>query len=317
MSTVEVRELDIPAPAVFVGMTFPAYRHLLTLDKATRHLERDEQRVIRPVALGAWQGAAAVGLVLGEFPVVPDGTGPQLLSAFVVPELRDNGIGTALVSALEAEIRSRGFDWIETVYTTGKPGIEAMERVLVKCGWLPPVTRALTVRFFPAVVAAEPWFDEVRLSAPDCEIFPWSALGIEERDAIRRTNQDARWIPPGREPWAHDLDGFDTLSSMGLRQGGAVLGWVINHRVADDTMRFSCAFVREDLAAAGRLYPLVAESIRQLAEAGVKIATFVTPLNESEIAQLLKERCPAAFEFFGETRGSVKWLNVDTAGLGA
>ena len=318
MSTIEVRELEMPAPAAFSGMTFPAYRHLLTLDdKGTRHLERDDQHLIRPLALGAFQGATPVGLVLAELPVAPDGTAPQLLSTFVIPELRDKGIGTAMVRALENEIRQRGFDYVETVYMTGKPGTDAMERVLAKLGWSPPVTRTLTVRFWPAVVAAKPWFEEVRRSAaPECEIFSWADLTPEERDEIRRTHQESPWSPAGREPGAPDLDGFDPIGSVGLRTGGRVIGWVITHQVADDTTRFSCMFVREASEEPRWIFPLLAESIGRLAQAGVAIGTFVVPVGEARLTVLVIERCPEALEFLGETRGSSKWLREDTAVMG-
>ena len=319
MSTIEVRELEMPAHPSFGAMTFPAYRHLLNLDdKGTRHLERDDQHLIRPLALAAWQGATAVGLILAELPVAPDGTAAQILSTYVVPELRNQGIATAMVGAVETEIRSRGFDYVETVYMTGKPGIEAMERVLAKRGWAPPVTRTLTVRFRPEVVVEAPWFDDVRHSAPDCEIFPWSELTPEERDEIRRTNQESRWILPGREPWAHDLvDGFDETSSVGMRHEGRVLGWLITHKVAEDTTRLSCSFVREVSEIPHRIFPLFAETIARLAATGVKIGMFVTPVDEAQSALFITERCPEALEFLGETRGTTKWLNDDTAGMGA
>ena len=318
MSTIEVRELETPAPPVFSAMTFPAYRHLLALDdKGTRHLERDDHHLIRPLALAAWQGATAVGLVLAELPVARDGTAPQLLSTFVVPELRDNGIGTAMVRALETEIRKRGFDYVETVYMTGRPGTEAMERVLAKLGWAPPVARTVTVRFYPAVVAAKPWFDGVRRSAPECEIFPWTDLTAEERDELRRTNAEEHWIPPGREPWTHDRDGFDPIGSVGLRKDGHVLGWVITDQVGDEATRFSCMFVREPADDPRLIFPLLAESIGRLAAAGVKIGTFVVPVGEARLTVLVIERCPDAVEFLGETRGSSKWLSEDTAEMGA
>jgi GNAT superfamily N-acetyltransferase len=318
MSTIEVRELETPAPAVFGAMTFPAYRHLLALDdKGTRHLERDDTHLIRPLALAAWQGSTAVGLVLAELPVARDGTAPQLLSTFVVPELRDKGIGTAMVRALEAEIRKRGFDYVETVYMTGKPGTDAMERVLVKLGWTPPVTRTLTVRFYPSVVAGKPWFEEVRRSAPECDIFPWTEITADERDEIRRTNQEENWIPAGREPWTHDLEGFDRIASVGLRHEGRVIGWVITHQVSEDTTRFSCIFVREPADAPKWVFPLLAESIGRLAEAGINIGTFVVPVGEARLTVLVIERCPDAVEFLGETRGSSKWLSEDTSVMGA
>lgn len=318
MSTIEVRELETPAPAVFSAMTFPAYRHLLSLDdKGTRHLERDDRHLIRPLALAAWQGSTAVGLVLAELPVAPDGSAPQLLSTFVVPELRDKGIGTAMVRALEAEIRRRGFDYVETVYMTGRPGTDAMERVLLKLGWTTPIARTLTVRFFPRVVAAKPWFEDVLRSAPDCEIFPWSELSVEERDEIRRSHQEEPWIPIGREPWTHDLDGFDRIGSVGIRQAGRVIGWVITHQVGEEATRFSCMFVREPADDPRLIFPLLAESIGRLAAADVKIGTFVVPVGEARLTVLVIERCPDAVEFLGETRGSSKWLSEDPAVMGA
>ena len=313
MSTVEVRSLDIPAPIIFENMTFPAYRHLLHNDRAPRHLEADDGRLIRPLALAAWHGDNAVGLVLAELPIARDGSAPQLLSMFVAPTLRDNGIGTAMLTALEEEVRRRGFDYMETVYTTGRPGTEAMERVLAKRQWSTPVTRAITVRFVPSAIVGMPWFEDVRLSAPECDIFPWSDLRPDERDTIRRTNDEAPWIPPGREPWRHDVDGFDAVASVGIRCQGAVVGWVIGRELIEQTTSFSCGFVREDLEAR-LLYPMFAESIRRMAEAGRQIGMFVTPVEESQLALLLRERCPETLDFFGETRGATKWLNETALG---
>ena len=318
MSTVEVRALELPAPMAFIAMTFPAYRHLLSFDdKSTRHVDTTDNRWIRPLALAAWHGNVPVGLVLAELPVTPDGTAPQLLSMFVDPKFRDQGVGTALVNALETLIRERGFAYVEAVYMTGRPGTEAIERVLAKRGWSPPVTRTLTVRFFPAMIAAQDWFPPVLNSAPECEVFPWTELTEEQRAEIRRTNQEDRWIPPGREPWEHDLDGFEKQSSVGLRFQGAVIGWVINHMVADDMVRFSCAFAREGEEAPNRFHALMAHSIQRAAGAGIKLGTFVTPLEESELSRLLAERCPEAFEFIGETRVSVRWLDDDASTMGA
>jgi hypothetical protein len=165
-------------------------------------------------------------------------------------------------------------------------------------------------------VVAMPWFEQVRLSCPECDIFPWSDLRPEERDTIRRTHEEAPWIPEGREPWLHDLQGFDPVASVGVRIGGVVVGWVIGQELIEQTTSFSCGFVREDLA--GRaLYPMFAESIRRMTEAGRQIGMFVTPVEASELALLLRDRCPETLEFFGETRSATKWLNEDATVLGA
>ena len=38
------------------------------------------------------------------------------------------------------------------------------------------------------------------------------------------------------------------MSSLGLRYRGEVVGWVINHRMDERTVRFTCSFMRRDLA---------------------------------------------------------------------
>ena len=48
------------------GMTFPAYRHLLSLERAPRQLDMGPQNPITPVAVGAFEGSEALGLALAE-----------------------------------------------------------------------------------------------------------------------------------------------------------------------------------------------------------------------------------------------------------
>ena len=141
------------------------------------------------------------------------------------------------------------------------------------------------------------------------QIVPWSDITAEERAAIRRSHEEAPWIARGLEPWTHDSYGFDPISSLGLRYEGSVVGWVINHRIAHDCVRFTCSFMRRDLSRRGRILPLYTESILRLTAAGIKECTLVTPLEYSEMAEFLRRRCASAVHFFGETRGSAKRLD--------
>src|SRR5579872_984906 len=82
------------------SLTFPAYRHLLTLAPNTRHLDGTIQRTIHPAAIAAWVGPEPVGLILAELPS-ERGTGvdPELLSLFVLPDWRGQDIAEQLVAA--------------------------------------------------------------------------------------------------------------------------------------------------------------------------------------------------------------------------
>ena len=81
-------------------MTFPAYRHLLAMTPAPRHLDGTDQPTGQPVGVAALSQGHAVGLVLADVPVEGGGH-PELLSLFVHRDWRSKGLGTMLVGALE------------------------------------------------------------------------------------------------------------------------------------------------------------------------------------------------------------------------
>lgn len=297
------------------SMTFPSFHHLLSLRPAPKYLDEADGKRIQPVALVVVEGEApsvrVLGLLLGMYPIDALDRPPEILSLFVAQGDRNHGIATALVAAFEAELVALGQSVVEAVYMTGKPSIAALERILAKRGWLPPVTRTITVRFTPSEAANTPWFGRVRLPSDDYEILPWTDIRPEERDAIRRSHEAAPWIDHGLEPWRYDVQGFDTVSSLGLRYKGTVVGWVINHRIGPDFVRFTCSFMRRDLSRRGRILPLYTESIKRLAATGCQTCSLVTPLEYAEMAEFLKRRCASAVHFFGETRGAVKQLTTD------
>jgi GNAT superfamily N-acetyltransferase len=308
MTQVDITELTSAEALSLESMTFPAYRHLLALDVSVRHPGQGEQRPIQPIVLGAASGGEMVGMLVAEVPLVPGTGAPELLSVFVRPDKRKIGIGTALIVSAEAVLKQRGLPRVEAVYMTGKPIIAVIEKMLAGCGWEEPRTRAITVRFTPEEAARTPWFGRVRLPERDFELFSWVDLKPEERAFLRESHESSPWIEAGLEPWVHDAYGFDPISSVGLRYRGVVVGWVINHQIAPDTVRFTCSFMRRDLSRRGRILPLYTESIRRLAAAGCQVGTLVTPLNYAAMAEFLRVRCAQAVHFFGETRGTAKSL---------
>jgi GNAT superfamily N-acetyltransferase len=309
--TFSIAELTPEVAELLSSMTFPAYRHLLALAPTRRHPDIPDQRLIQPLAIAAWTGAKAVGLVVAEIPLETPSEGeatPEMLSLFVVSDWRTRGVATALVAALEERVRAAGFGRVSAVWMTGRSSVAAIERILEKRGWEPSQTRTISVRFTPDEAARTPWFQRVKLPADRYEIFSWSEIGAAERDEIRRSHEAAPWIAKGLEPWDYDVQEFDAISSVGLRYEGAVVGWVINHRMSDDCVRFTCSFMRSDLSRRGRILPLYTESIQRLAAAGIKECTLVTPLEYAEMAEFLRRRCATAVHYFGETRGSAKSL---------
>ena len=96
------------------------------------------------------------------------------------------------------------------------------------------------------------------------------------------------------------------MSSVGLRYRGEVVGWVINHRMDERTVRFTCSFMRGDLSRRARILPLYSESIRRLAGVRCELCTMVTPTRYPEMIAFIRRHCQPYVHFTGETRGTSK-----------
>jgi GNAT superfamily N-acetyltransferase len=284
------------------AMTFPSYRHL----PALAGTGAADAQGVRPVARCARVDGRPIGFALADLPR-PDREYAELCSVFVADDCRNRGVATELIRGLEDDLARRGVPFLNVVYMTGKPSIAALERVLAKRGFTPPTLRTIVMRFTPEEPPRTDWYGKARLP-PDCTIFPWKELLPEERDALKRSQAELGWIHPELEPWRFD-ENFDERSSLGLRRAGEVVGWVINHRIAPDLVRFTVGFVRQDMARLGASFPLWVASVERLRGTGVT-CTFVTPSHFKAMNRFVLRRCAPFFSFCGETRGSYKDLGV-------
>jgi len=297
-----------PQRATDLGaMTFPAYRHLLELRPALRLLSEPAQPPVQPFAAAASNDAGeVVGLALAELPLTGDSP-PELLSLFVKREERNRGLGTELLRYLEEQVGGRGFGELRTVYTAGKPSIAAFERVLAKRGWAEPAPRTLSVRLSVDQALSLPWLDRYRVRS-GCEIFPWAELTDDERRALRLSQEQQGWITKDLVPWRYDVLGFEPFTSLGMRCDQDVVGWVINHRSAEATLRFTCSYIRKDLGRRGRILPMFSASIKRMKAAGFTACTFVAPIRHATMVAFVRRWVEPWASLVSQTLGSEKIL---------
>lgn len=286
----ELRELSPFEALAFAGLTFPAYRGPW-LTGATPH-----------VAIGAWSLGVPVGLALCAH------DGPchaTLLSVFVVPDRRNRGLATALLVRLDDSLAGRDVVRLECSYVADTPATPALERVLAKAGWTPPLPR---MHVFQAELAA---MQQARWTGtdlgPEFEVVPWPEVAPHEREALTAWDTADGWIPEDLRPERHEAD-CEPTTSLGLRRNGRLVGWVIAHRLDAETLRFSAGWVHPDLQLRGRLLALYAEAGRRAEALGVTRLTWTVPLHH-EAKSAFAARWMAPYARRRESRGSVKLLN--------
>jgi len=234
----------------YAEMTFPQFRSRLL----------DVETETSLVAVAACDLSPA-GLALAE--IQPDDREATILSLFVEPPFRNKGIGTALLTRLESELVRRDVSQGELVFAGGKPTTPALKRVLHTCGWTQPQPRMVLFQVGSGSA-------EKLLSAPllvkkttlpiGYEIFPWRDLTARERDRLvehEHSGDFPTYLSPFKEP-----EILEPLTSLGLRYRDEVRGWLITHRIAPRTIRYTSLVVDPELPARGLGIRLVAEALR-------------------------------------------------------
>ncbi|MHB8472079.1 MAG: TIGR03032 family protein [Gammaproteobacteria bacterium] len=200
-----------------------------------------------------------VGMIVAECP--PTGDAARILSWFVAPAQRGRGIGSALLMQMQQAAKGVGAKHVEIAFRTDLPEARVIERILDRRGWGAPCPWMFIFTTTMDLMAQVPWLARCRLPK-GYEIFSWRTLRAEERAAILERQKHQRWYPEVLSPFQHE-DRIEPLNSVGLRYHGEIVGWLITHRTAPDTIQYTALFVRRDLQILGRGLLLIAAALRR------------------------------------------------------
>uniref|UniRef100_A0A8J7CWI9 TIGR03032 family protein n=1 Tax=Desmonostoc muscorum LEGE 12446 TaxID=1828758 RepID=A0A8J7CWI9_DESMC len=238
------------------------------------------------IGLSASLDGAIVGFAISER------LNPQqaeIISLFVLPEYRCQGIGTRLVAYLEQELAQQGCVEITLSYSTSTLTNVALEPLLQKLHWQSPQINLVLGKTATEKIAPAPWLNKYPLP-PAFEVFPWLDAGLS--------------LPPNVE--AHRLE---PLNSLGLRYRGEVIGWVLTHRVAPDTIRYTTVSIAQAFEKRGRGVSLLAEAIRRQVDSGVPYLTGSVSYRYPRLLQFVERHLTPYLTGVGEVRQTSKLIN--------
>ena len=190
----------------------------------------------------------------------------ELISLFVLPECRRQGIATKLIKNLEVSLTASGCEQLQVKYKATPLTDAALEPLLQKQNWQPPEVNFLLGKTTIEKVSQAPWLDKYPLP-PQFSVFPWSELTDGDRQQMERLDYPPSLSPLGQTP-------AEALNSLGLRYESQLVGWMVTHRVAVDGIRYSTMFVEKRFQRLGRGISLLAESIRRQAKSEVPYCLF-------------------------------------------
>ncbi len=157
---------------------------------------------------------------------------------------------------------------VQAIPNALRPKAIVTEALPANSGWQPLQVAMLLCKGTMTDIAYAGWLHRYRLPE-GFEIFPWSELTTNERHNILARQRRELWFPPELTPF-QEVQRIEHLNSLGLRHHSEVVGWMITHRVAEDTIQYTSLFVRKELQGLGRAVPLLAEAIKRQMPSGIE-----------------------------------------------
>jgi GNAT superfamily N-acetyltransferase len=285
-----IEELPIFKRSAFAAFTFPYYQGLLLTPSLA----------VRSTCAGVSCDGRPIGLALIENQARDCG---NLRSIWIEPEYRRQGIARQLLQQVEEMVVARGRRRLETVYMDTLPEVNAFESLLRGAGWESPHTRMYVLQSDLAHINQAGWMKNPPILEPEYELRPWEEVSAAEKKAV------AALRIYSKEVWPENSgSNYDRPTSMAIRKGGELVGWIVNHPYAPGVLRFTCSYLRDDLQGRGRMVAVMAESVRRMGPAGYHRGIWAVPMEFPRMVAFSKRRLfPFATEI-SETRGSGKQL---------
>ncbi len=246
------------------------------------------------VAIGVELESEPIGLIFADYgttKTTPPKTWGKILSLFVVPDYRGRGIGKTLLGKMESELKNRGCYEISLKYLDN-PHQTALEQILKQQNWFAPEATALicygtTTKIKDAHIIKH--IDRLSSKLPDdYTIFPWHSLEESEKESIKNQMEiHPRIIDPFTEE-----DKIEPINSLGLRYKDKVIGWMINHRTAPDTIRYTAMDVHPDYQPLSRSILFLAKAIDLQCKTVPEVpkATFMVKIDNTPMVNFVHRR---------------------------
>lgn len=261
-SRVRLEQFDAAKIKLYEQLT-PQNLHYLLHDKLSDRI----------IVIEASDEGTPVGLALGTYKKSYHYA--EINSLFVKPEYRQKKIGTTLLKQLQNEVKKEKGILITSIFPLEDETSTIWQKILTNNKWdehIPFMTRCTFYReyFNP------PWLHTPIKFPPDYQEFLWSEITNDEKDQIKRMEKQGI-VPDILSPFFEESR-IEPLNSLGLRYKGEIVGWMITHRIDQNTIRYTSLFLIKDFRNQSYSTKLLLDAILLQKKSDVNIGVFELPL---------------------------------------
>ena len=230
----------------------------------------------KQIALGLEKNGIPIGLALASVYEDLDYADIHTINTdihYKKPEIFEN-----FIPEIENTLFSRGANYIIYRFFHNHPQAGTLAPILEAREWSPP--KLVMVRFFyDAQAFNPPWYDRPPYLPSGYKEFKWTTIRKSELEEIKEDYKKGHFTAQV-SPF-QDAEIIEPINSIGLRYKNRVIGWMICHRIAHDTIRYTAFYVKPEFTFKGYPIRLLVDSMKLHQKSSVKWALFELNIQDS------------------------------------
>lgn len=229
----------------------------------------------------------------------------EIYSVYVDPHYRNQRIGSLLFARLKEEFKIHKCTYVNLIYPAKSTTTPFLQKILQNQGWKDN-GRFIIRCLFDGPIFNPPWLQKNYEFPSEIEEFPWSELNEKEKEFLKHQESQLTF-PRYISPFGQNPSQIEHINSLGIRYKGKIIGWMITHRISQDTIRFSALYVQKEFLKRSWIKLLV-DSINRQKKSSVRWALVELNLNlidNSWLAFANKKLIPYAQSVTEENKASL------------
>ena len=281
----QVFQLTAQTLAPYAALTFPG------LAPGSRRLAALSGELL---GVSAMAGGTMVGLAIAERSAQAPGQA-TVCSLMVAPAWRRQGIAARLLRHLQRFVSQQGVEALALRYHTSAATPSPVEPLLARLGWPAPRTDFVLLQSSAERLTGTGWDTRFPIAAP-YTLFAWADATAADLATALTLDAPPDLLPPST---AADLE---PAVSLGLRWHGALVGWLIAHRVDARTVRYASVYVAPAHRGRARGLALLAEGFARQRDAGIPQAKAAIQPGNAVAWPAFERRVSDYFPVVGQAR---------------
>ncbi len=249
------------------------------------------------LGISASQHGTLVALALAE--CKSDGTA-RLISLFVLPQQRRQGIATRLITHLSKFLQQQGLTSISVNYQAPHHLPGPMDYLMTRLGWSTPQQTFLLLKGEAKQLASILW-PELFPLPEGYQLVPWRADYADVAGKLSAGDDLVRAIHSSQ---------LEPQLSMALWHQSTLVGWVLVDRTSANATRISSLFVDTGHRARGQALTLLVHALRKQHAVGIPIVRAAVPPHSQAILRLVDRHLGQHLKSITAARSSQQNLEI-------